>query len=142
MLLLVKLQVEALSQRAALKILQGFLTLKYLVCKSSAIFQPTYAKNMVQWIMKVCLYVIGSELLPDFGHLSFCLIHNETGFPQYLKIRQWFQCFFCYTEVVSLLLLHYLKICLKTIWYVKADSVGGSASGLTKDFALNKLLLA
>ena len=35
---------------------------------------------MVQWIMKACLYTTGSELLPAFGHLSFYLIHKETGF--------------------------------------------------------------
>ena len=27
--------------------------------------------RMVQWIMKLCLYSIRSDLLPTFGHLSF-----------------------------------------------------------------------
>lgn len=58
-----------------LQLPQQGLTLKHLACQSSAIFELTYIKNTMQWIMYVFLYATESELLPSCGQMSSMLFH-------------------------------------------------------------------
>ena len=42
--------------------------------------------NYVSINTKTFLYATRSELLPSFGHLSFYLVHNKTGFLHHVKM--------------------------------------------------------
>ena len=103
-------------------------------------FLTYLCQDMVQWIMKVCLYATESELRPVFGHLSFYLIHNELEFFIIWKFTSDFNdsslCFLTKTANISPVeffsalhraleqsILHKYLIILRMYWVVVSKSV-------------------
>ena len=158
-----------------LQLPQQGLTLKHLACQSSAIFELTYIKNTMQWIMYVFLYATESELLPSCGQMSSMLFH----FVSWWELPAQIQSNFChlphqpleqsalhkhliiwgiYWVAASKLIRTAINLfhftaqhhsaawrllssfyciiwkCVWNPWYLEAELVGGSASGLTKDY--------